>query len=595
MAPVELQAYLLSLGPPQSTYDHSMCTSLVCMGSQMGPYFKPKHLHQDCLCDFISTPMEELVDILRTGHIPVLTVAESPDASDAPIISVMPSTPDKPYIALSHLWADGLGNPVANAIHRCQLENISGALQGLSSVSPDASGVSLSFSFWLDTLCIPVEEIYHELRDFSIQKMRDIYKDAYAVLVVDSDLRAMTRTTSDLEVLGRVLVSGWNARLWTYQEAALGEELIIRGKDCIFFYDDLVRKYTSSSSQSQATISNSLERIVASCCRQHVPRRTPVLTEKSDEHVQELFYTITNRVTSRRDDETVCIATYLGLDPSKLLKAPSMERIRILLEMLPNIPANVLFSGGRRIEHQGFYWAPRTFLASDHYNKSELVKRPIYNTSPQTSRPMSYLHPDRLGLVTFLPAIQLQRLDLSTFRQSGSFILHMAGGEHYLIGFGGDYRSLALWTESHNDLAILLPFHGGPVAEDHVHRESEGVLVRLSGETAEPCPFHCKTGPLSVADYMVRVVINDLVAGAVPPNIQLVDGKLTSPKWWVVDGEPYHEEWGRPSSPDEETPQWDLESNVVLTDIQPGESPPRSEPTVSPYVLCYQAAVDDIG
>lgn len=106
--------------------------------------------------------MGEVIEVLREGYIPVLQVTVSDDPHTKPRFTVGKADDKMSYIAISHVWADGLGNPKANAIPLCQLKVLCRTLQN----STDDKGQNLSF--WLDTLCISVDKSLADLRNFSI-------------------------------------------------------------------------------------------------------------------------------------------------------------------------------------------------------------------------------------------------------------------------------------------------------------------------------------------------------------------------------------------------------------------------------------------
>ena len=70
-------------------------------------------------------------------------------------------TPDTLYVAIFHVWADGLGNPVVCYILRCPLSHIwklaHKTLKSISvledAMSEEGLGGSEPSRIWLDTLC----------------------------------------------------------------------------------------------------------------------------------------------------------------------------------------------------------------------------------------------------------------------------------------------------------------------------------------------------------------------------------------------------------------------------------------------------------
>lgn len=72
--------------------------------------------------------------------------------------------------------------------------------------------------FWIDSICVPLAS---EGRKLAISRMRDVYKLADKVLVLDSLLYESPSDIDIKEVAFRVYASDWAMRLWTLQEVGL--------------------------------------------------------------------------------------------------------------------------------------------------------------------------------------------------------------------------------------------------------------------------------------------------------------------------------------------------------------------------------------
>ena len=59
----------------------------------------------------------------------------------------------------------------------------------------------------------------------AVKSMGIVYRDALAVLVVDSTLTEISENMNNEELLLRVKAAPWAQRLWTYQEACLARDL----------------------------------------------------------------------------------------------------------------------------------------------------------------------------------------------------------------------------------------------------------------------------------------------------------------------------------------------------------------------------------
>jgi hypothetical protein len=156
--------------------------------------------------------------------------------------------PLRTFVAVSHVWADGLGNPKANALPLCQFNRI---IERIKWGDQGVSDHALLY-FWMDTFCIPVGDKYETTRLKAIDHIAMIYASAGHVLVLDNilarfpypnlgpvnwddpiltgvkSLSFVAARNSDTylqasSTLSKILCSPWAGRSWTLQEAVLPE------------------------------------------------------------------------------------------------------------------------------------------------------------------------------------------------------------------------------------------------------------------------------------------------------------------------------------------------------------------------------------
>lgn len=109
------------------------------------------------------------------------------------------------YIALSHLWADGLGNPHANALPRCQLLHISHLASAVVR-SVESTLCNNNTLIWIDTLCCPIKPT--EVRQMALAQMKRTYQQASHVLVLDASLQIYNRQSLNaVEACARISTS----------------------------------------------------------------------------------------------------------------------------------------------------------------------------------------------------------------------------------------------------------------------------------------------------------------------------------------------------------------------------------------------------
>jgi hypothetical protein len=232
---------------------HNNCCKTQCVANNVDmTNYTTKHTKPDCSCHFIATPTEPLVDTIRKGGVPLISVHTI--AHGGLEIRVSPASPSSRYTAISHVWSDGLGNPCANALPQCQLQWLLECLgrlprEGEQGISCGETGeLTIGASrmsniresnpvrslplFWIDTLCIPVALEHAELRTKAINRMAPTYAQADNTLILDSELQQVRLATScATEILVYLAYCAWTTRCWTFQEGAIS-------KECYFQFAD---------------------------------------------------------------------------------------------------------------------------------------------------------------------------------------------------------------------------------------------------------------------------------------------------------------------------------------------------------------------
>ncbi|KAM0433440.1 hypothetical protein ACHAPT_004320 [Fusarium lateritium] len=259
--------FLARLRRPLSL-SHDKCTEDSCVANnvQLDSNYRQRHVKAGCTCSSLPVDAAKVKDIIRQGHIPLVSVKR--DSRGQAKLKVSSATARSAYAAISHVWSDGLGNPTANAIPQCQAEMISDSLSSISqddespeecliygvrvesNLGSQAGWASLQrrckslfrkaplAQFWLDTLCIPVstpgdsadtKADVDSLKLLAINQMGQIYAAASQILVLDSELQQVGSGALDqiahTESLARLVSCAWMRRCWTLQEGALANKI----------------------------------------------------------------------------------------------------------------------------------------------------------------------------------------------------------------------------------------------------------------------------------------------------------------------------------------------------------------------------------
>ncbi|KAJ0422945.1 hypothetical protein BJY00DRAFT_62434 [Aspergillus carlsbadensis] len=212
--------YLATWDRSGSKADHSRCAE-TCLARQVDEKtYATKHTGEGCSCLHLPIDMTAIFKIMDQGRIPlVLFSGGKVQVQQSSSGDIDEDTSPVPYVAISHVWSDGLGNAKANTLPRCQLEKIQ---QLVNALYHGTSGHGDEIPFWMDTLCVPLEPAY---RKKAIRAMSEVYMRAAKVLVLDASLQMVDVRAPIHECMMRVVTAPWATRLWTFQEGVLAEQL----------------------------------------------------------------------------------------------------------------------------------------------------------------------------------------------------------------------------------------------------------------------------------------------------------------------------------------------------------------------------------
>jgi hypothetical protein len=129
----------LKLGPERRV-DHTPCAnhpSCLAYNVNLSNY-RTAHRDENCNCELLSVPYDELVAGIEQDEIPLISIEHSADNLRPTTLRLHRRKRSSKYTAISHVWADGLGNPPLNALPTCQLEYLAARFGDLHD-SPEVS------------------------------------------------------------------------------------------------------------------------------------------------------------------------------------------------------------------------------------------------------------------------------------------------------------------------------------------------------------------------------------------------------------------------------------------------------------------------
>ena len=368
LASLQSQNMIQKMDKSMPIRDHTKCTEYVCSATQIDlKTYHVGHRVDDCQCgDALAVDSDEITKILFDGDkIPLLRfVGGLQDLR----VEIVESTPKSKYIAISHVWADGLGNPRANALHRCKLHHLRELVAGVANeASPQEDLASPSAPLiWIDTLCCPAME--GDGKNKGIEKIYNVYEKAEHVLVLDSELMSYAVQPQDIsEQAMRIFTSPWVRRLWTLQEGALANSLYFQFADKAISVQKL---YTMFPEAMVVSLQHQ------SLCMDFVQEYWNLQgffhgIKNSDGTVtRDLGYldrALQFRGVSVATDEPLCIGALMQLDLPEIINTePKTDRMQVVWKLLASsmggLPAQMIFFEEQKIDAPGWRWAPRSLL-----------------------------------------------------------------------------------------------------------------------------------------------------------------------------------------------------------------------------------------
>jgi Heterokaryon incompatibility protein (HET) len=501
MLSVDTEYYFRSFLPIRGQRDHTNCSELQCQAENIDETaYLVRHVTEECDCKFAGPDINAVVSSLQHDGIPLVVLS----STDPTVIRVMDWQTDNEidYIAVSHVWADGLGNPRTNSLPLCQLTRVQQMANLAHALDNDVP--TYPVAFWMDTLCVPVEPQHKEHRQTAIRRMRDTYARAKKVLVLDSEIQSGSREAQFLECSARIFTSSWLRRLWTLQEGVFANDICFQFRDGPrslsslhgAFLDDL-----REGGSFYTVVGASLLSLFYVCLRSFDLDATP------ERLLINIWTSLEWRTTSNPSDEAICIATLMGIDPVALLQTVPQDRMQTLLCAIKILPPGIIFLSGERLSVEGFRWAPKSLLG----RKKGTYPYPLqmfYSRTLWTSTALATIDAAG-GLRASFPGFLLSQQPDSQITLPFDLLYEGVGTLRRCEVQALQGESLDLLEESDSiEYAIVLSER---VA---MRRKVVGALVSLQGEMTSEC---------FAANFLSRVWVNlvDERAADGNPTIQM--------------------------------------------------------------------------
>ncbi|EPS45971.1 hypothetical protein H072_21 [Dactylellina haptotyla CBS 200.50] len=387
--------YLSRCTMKEQNLTHKDCDKFYCRARQVNETtYEPKHVRgKDDCSGHIWIDTHLVASIIKDGKVPVFkwdSSTKTVEIAGSNLLRRGYASP--PFVAISHVWSDGMGNPDGNGLLECKLNEI----QELVKIAATKLKGNPQH-FWMDTFGIPVGSgpEMKAARKSAIATMTGIYGAASGVLVLSSNLQAISSTDSDAEKGLGLYFTNWNRRLWTWQEGMLAKKLLLQFSNepiDIYHYElkdgrRSVRRGHCVTFPKDADIAAMAQFIILRDFLRMGLFASMGAAEGRSGPIGVAVSQTQTRSTSHGIDETVCFGLMLGLDVMKLLnveknlieeyrqKDPSLAadmrisdeevgkaRMKLFFSMVKVFPRDMVFSVHYRLDVEGFRWAPGSFL-----------------------------------------------------------------------------------------------------------------------------------------------------------------------------------------------------------------------------------------
>ncbi|KAK8040150.1 Het domain-containing protein [Apiospora rasikravindrae] len=467
--------FFAHMTPPNAGLDHKgLCSPSSCdfMEVKKSTY-AIAHEEAGCSCALKGPDPRGLAYALETGSIPILRVQEGA----TPLLYAEPYTEGMEYVAISHVWADGHGNPDDNTSPCCFLNSLTRRLR-LRPLTAHAGPVR----FWLDTLCVPRQP--RGLKKLALSRLKEPYQLASQVLVMDSYLSGLVSTSmSTIEIVARVEASGWSQRLWTFKEGRLsGERIWFQFQDrAVKLYDLVQNEWRETFCRIPSLASHSVDLDILGSYNSSALWDDSGVTQVTKQ-VPYVRHSLSTRSTSHMEDEAICLVNIMGLPIEPILGLPDdlegeilgNERMKEFWSLLETIPAGMALSmATRKLSMPGYRWAPASLMGDSQVRRWG---------GPQGLFEMNTAKSSDAGLIVELfarPICSLKTSLIQTreacqqskhilfrlFREHnggmGSFMLRDEVGQWYRCLLGKDWHQEPAPVDTTKQATILLGRAGG--------------------------------------------------------------------------------------------------------------------------------------
>ena len=194
-------------------------------------------------------------------------------------------------------------------------------------------------------LCLPKER---PQRDLAIGQMTRVYAGAHQVVVLDRGLQSVRPDAHEEEILANVVSSSWMSRCWTFQEGRLARHLLMNIEQSLRDPFVVYNQAAWEAAMFEFWMAEwndlmQLRREMASALYVIRPLKDDSIRSKQLQTFVDVWNELTNRTTSRPEDEITILTLMLDLSVNEVKSIPTTDmRLKAILRTQRQLPLSFL-------------------------------------------------------------------------------------------------------------------------------------------------------------------------------------------------------------------------------------------------------------
>jgi hypothetical protein len=183
----------------QHPVGHNNCTASACTRNNIDTStYQQLYSFEGYHCTPRIPDVELVKRLLDVGEMPVMRLLYHDEKPQLAVVPMLKGEKED-YVAISHVWVDGLRSQMETGLLQCQLVRMAELASKAMGRSSDA------MYFWIDSLCIPRST--NAISYKALEGIRDVYLCTSTVVDVDKFIQQCSRSDSTENYYAHIYMS----------------------------------------------------------------------------------------------------------------------------------------------------------------------------------------------------------------------------------------------------------------------------------------------------------------------------------------------------------------------------------------------------